>query len=133
MKETVSFIDLAPEYRVSVEEYADIRQSTPHILLDVRSVIQFNMVSLSNDNGSQKEINIPLKDLEKMSYGDIILKCFGETVVDSCICVYTLCRRGIDSVVAAKVLIEKGFMSVKNIDGGLTSWHTSIDPEFPLY
>jgi rhodanese-related sulfurtransferase len=48
--------------------------------------------------------------------------------------VYTLCRRGIDSQEAVKVLKSNGVTgTVKNIDGGLLAWSNVIDTNFPVY
>lgn len=48
--------------------------------------------------------------------------------------VYTLCRRGIDSQEAVKVLKSNGVTgTVKNIDGGLLAWSNVIDKNFPVY
>lgn len=135
MRASSSPFELSSEHRISVEEYAIIRQSTPHILLDVRSAIQFNMIAMQSEDCLQKVVNIPLKDLEVMSLEEVREKCHlgGASDSDGDRCVYSLCRRGIDSLVATRFLVEKGLTSVRNIDGGLSAWHAKVDPEFPLY
>jgi adenylyltransferase/sulfurtransferase len=47
--------------------------------------------------------------------------------------VYLLCRRGVDSVVASRLLLSHGFESVCNIKGGLVSWKETIDSNLPMY
>lgn len=47
--------------------------------------------------------------------------------------VYVMCRRGILSAAATKLLLEHGFTNVRNVRGGLTAWHYDVDQSFPLY
>ena len=132
LRAEVSPVQLSCEHRVTVDQYAAIWRSDHHILLDVRSAIQFNLISLSAENECQVVISIPLKTLETMSFEDIRLKLHYCTT-DKDKYIYTLCRRGVDSVSAAKYLLGAGFSLVKNIDGGLTSWQQAVDPDFPIY
>lgn len=44
-----------------------------------------------------------------------------------------MCRRGIASQKAVKILSEEGFENVRNIWGGLTSWSNEVDSNFPIY
>ena len=135
LEENTNDLNLTSEYRLSAKEYSIIRHSIPHILLDVRSVAQFNMISLPSDEICQHIINVPLKMLEKMSLEEIQSKLFENSCRTEKINVYVICRRGIDSVSAVKFLAEKGFSSssIKNIDGGLTSWYHDVDLDFPIY
>lgn len=48
--------------------------------------------------------------------------------------IYVLCRRGIDSVVATRKLLEQGFgPNIYSIKNGLEAWKAQIDPSFPMY
>ena len=47
--------------------------------------------------------------------------------------VFVLCRRGVSSVKATRLLVDAGFDRVRNIDGGLTQWAESVDPELAIY
>jgi adenylyltransferase/sulfurtransferase len=53
--------------------------------------------------------------------------------------VYCICRRGIFSVEAAKILhtaqatTHPRIHSVRDIAGGLTAWHEEVDESFPKY
>jgi adenylyltransferase/sulfurtransferase len=47
--------------------------------------------------------------------------------------IYVVCRRGNDSQEATKALLEAGHPMVRNIDGGLLTWTSQIDPNFPVY
>ena len=118
---------LSSEQRISCTDYDEIRKANkPHVLLDVRVTRQYEMCSLD------RSINIPLEVLkskldavEQLSNGELPIYC--------------LCRRGIASVEATKILHqskEEGkdkIHSVYNIDGGLNEWVRSVDNEFPWY
>jgi len=120
---------LSKEQRISCQDYNQLRlENKPHVLLDVRIPRQYEMCSL---DGS---VNIPLEELsskldviEQLSHGEIP--------------VYCLCRRGVASVEATRILQQSkdGNMndskihSVFNIDGGLNEWVKSVDDQFPWY
>ena len=109
-----------------------------YILLDVRNSVQFKMVNLrcieskfSDDSDEFPQYrNIPLSALQKLTKQEISsqLSLCGEEVD-----VYTICRRGNDSISAAKFLLDSGKSNVKNIVGGLNSWHHTVDSKFPFY
>jgi adenylyltransferase/sulfurtransferase len=95
-------------------------------LLDVRVRRQFEMCSLSQD-----AINVPLanlpEELERVAELSNGVKP-----------VYCLCRRGIASSEATRILVEAtkshpGIFSPKNIRGGLVAWSNEVDPSFPIY
>ncbi|KAL7530172.1 hypothetical protein ACHAXR_006722 [Thalassiosira sp. AJA248-18] len=121
--------NLSPEQNISAEQYNELRKDDqqPHILLDVRVARQYEMCSLEGS------INVPLEQLEEK------LDMVGELSKGK-LPVYCLCRRGIASAVATRIIqksIEdenaKGVHSVYNIDGGLNSWVKTVDSEFPQY
>ena len=45
----------------------------------------------------------------------------------------SIAGRGVDSRAAAAVLIKLGVARVSHVEGGLESWRTRIDPNFPAY
>jgi rhodanese-related sulfurtransferase len=47
--------------------------------------------------------------------------------------VYVVCRRGVLSSRATLVMLEQGFKNVRNVEGGLSEWHRSVDPSFIMY
>ena len=49
------------------------------------------------------------------------------------IAVYVVCRRGVLSTHATRLLLDHGWTHVRNVQGGLTQWHHGVDPAFPLY
>ena len=119
--------DLSPEQTISCIDYNTVRkEGKPHVLLDVRVTRQFEMCSLEGS------INLPLEDLssklnevEELSHGELP--------------VYCLCRRGVASAEAVKI-IQKAIddeniqiHSVYDIKGGLNSWVANVDASFPSY
>jgi adenylyltransferase and sulfurtransferase len=110
--------------QISCQEYKAVRDlGTPHILLDVRVRRQYDMCSLEG------AINIPIVSLSK-SLKEI--EAFGSKPI------YCICRRGIFSMEATRVLSDAmvhglKIHSVKNISGGLSIWATQVDTSFPAY
>lgn len=116
-----SSVELSPEHNVSCREYHNFAfcDNNPHILLDVRVKTQHKMCHLPSS------LNIPLSELNEN--------------VDSLLSqnkpIYCICRRGISSMEATRILIEKSTANhlIYNIDGGLTAWTREVDPSFPEY
>lgn len=117
---------LPAHLHISCTDYASIRdKGEPHILLDVRVRRQFDMCAL------QGAINIPLENLP----GELQLVAELSAGVKP---VYCLCRRGIASTEATRILSEAtkshpDICSPKNIRGGLIAWSDKVDPSFPKY
>ncbi|KAL1929094.1 hypothetical protein VTP01DRAFT_2153 [Rhizomucor pusillus] len=114
---------LSPEERVHVQEYYNATLANePHVLLDVRSKVQFEICSLPNS------IHIPLAELEKrIPEIDDKLKETGAKQV------YVVCRLGNDSQLAVQILQKHGIENARDIAGGLYKWATEIDDTFPIY
>lgn len=97
----------------------------PHVLLDVRAKRQFDLCALN------QAINIPLSNLvDKL---DVI-----ETLSDGTKPIYCICRRGIASAEATRILSQAilsrpKIHSVRNIRGGLAAWQQDVDNRFPKY
>jgi len=121
-------MNLPDELQVSCKAYEHVRrEGTPHVLLDVRVPRQYEMCSLDG------AVNIPLGDIEGSL--DRI-----EDLSNGTKPIYCLCRRGIASAEATRILSEiaskgdrSGIHSVRNITGGLNVWAHEIDPTFPSY
>lgn len=145
---------LQPSQRISCVEYVSevISTKTPHILLDVRSEIQFDMINLksyymqSNHKPQDTEMSPDSADqfnhLIDFSYNEInqrhiplksILESNAVSSIPATDPVFVVCRRGIDSVIATEFLSKSGFTNIRNIDGGLVSWRKYVDSEFPSY
>ena len=110
---------LPDDLSVSCQDYKTtiLDKKVPHLLLDVRVERQFDMCSLPGT------VNIPLASLS-----DRI-----DEVKSANRPIFCLCRRGIFSVEATKLLNKAGVSSVQNITGGLLSWSKEVDSNFPIY
>ena len=118
--------NLSKEHRISCQDYNLLRQTNqPHILLDVRIPRQYEMCCLN------PSINIPLDELSSKLH---VIEEYSRGELE----VYCLCRRGVASMEATRILhrykVEGGKIgAVYNIDGGLNEWVRSVDGEFPWY
>lgn len=138
---------------IDVLQYSDIvnnRSNTkqPYILIDVRQPVQYAICKLDNS------INIPLNQIN--NHIDYIKQLIQQhnnqqlnnehkehehsaiTQTTSKPIIYTLCRRGIDSIHAAELLsknsdISQYVDSICSIDGGLLAYSQHIDQTFPIY
>ena len=119
---------LTARQNVSCVQYNELRKNGhPHVLLDVRQARQYEMCSL---NGS---VNLPLDKLE--AHFDRVGQLSRSELP-----VYCICRRGIASAEATRLLQktiddgnDHGIHSVYNISGGLNSWVEMVDGDFPHY
>jgi len=87
-------------------------------LLDVREIYEVQLASLN-------AVNIPLGELSARvsELGD----------PDANREVVVLCHHGIRSATAVNFLRDKGFLSAKNLRGGIDRWSLEIDPSVPRY
>ena len=155
--------------------YRDVcLQGLPHVLIDVRSPVQFHTVSfdwyrsqvpptdaaraqlIAAVTRTARLVHVPLSDLKRtLASADapatvkslLVRKLLQQQAAVGAIGdatdarvgaaegppVYVLCRRGIDSVTAAQLLLDGGLCNVHNIEGGLTAWHAAVDEHFPIY
>jgi adenylyltransferase/sulfurtransferase len=93
------------------------------VLLDVRVARQFELCSLKG------AFNIELASLEDNVAQIVELSDRGSKSI------YCVCRRGIASAEATRILSEilPSHYSVFNIKGGLNAWVIDVDPSFPMY
>ncbi|KAH8552697.1 adenylyltransferase [Umbelopsis sp. PMI_123] len=107
--------------RIMVEGYHKyIIEDRPHLLLDVREQVQYDICHLPNS------LHIPLRQLGRR-VGEVKQAIEGRNQD-----VYVICRLGNDSQLAVKILEEHGIPS-KDIVGGLHEWSHRIDTDFPIY
>ncbi|KAF9590113.1 hypothetical protein IFM89_030861 [Coptis chinensis] len=122
---------LSESDRISSKDYkVRVSNGEPHVLVDVRPAHHFKIVSLP------KSLNVPLASLgDKLPAISLALK--EEQLTDSSssssASVYVICRRGNDSQRAVLYLHKMGFSSARDIVGGLESWASDVDPNFPTY
>jgi rhodanese-related sulfurtransferase len=87
-------------------------------LLDVRETFEYY---ISKIDGSTvipvEELLSRLDELEDKKDQEIIV----------------MCRTGIRSAQAQKMLLNNGFKNVKNLKGGINEWAREIDNSLPLY
>jgi rhodanese-related sulfurtransferase len=87
-------------------------------LLDVRETFEYY---ISKIDGSSvipvEELLSRLDELEDKKDQEIIV----------------MCRTGIRSAQAQKMLLNNGFKNVKNLKGGINEWAREIDNSLPLY
>ena len=130
---------LDDKYHVTCAEYAELRnrkaeqqEQPPILLLDVRVKEQYDLCSLG------EAINIPLETLSQ-NFDRVEKLSNGWTKS-----IFCLCRRGIASVEATKLLNDHiivnkeqpkkdAVVTVKNIKGGLDAWRMQVDKSFPQY
>jgi adenylyltransferase and sulfurtransferase len=119
---------LPDELRISVAKFSAMRDvpRRQYHLVDVRPPEQFAMCSLP------ESVNIPLDTMQ--FHGEpvqSVLDGIAKLGADSPVVV--LCRRGIESQDAVRLLHAHGVASVVDVKGGLQAWHHEIDKSFPLY
>lgn len=90
---------------ISPKEYTSDFDTRDHLLVDVRTVAEFN------EGHIEGAINIPVEELDQR---------LDELPQDETIVVY--CRSGNRSADAADMLDEAGYSSVYDIDGGVIAW-----------
>ncbi|KAI4241177.1 MAG: hypothetical protein L6R40_004713 [Gallowayella cf. fulva] len=137
--------------RIKPSEYARLINRSPYwlpadiLVIDVRPKIEYE---LGHIEGS---INWPFQDLSKKSCDaansskrrssspDPLrkrgVKWDEVNLPANMKCAFTICRRGNDSQMAAKLLKEQrtDFDFIVDIKGGLEAWRREVDPTFPNY
>ncbi len=97
------------------------RDTKVHVLLDVRPSHHFSICSIPNS------VNVPIQQIRRSSVKDL------NKILDTSMSIYTICRRGNDSQLAARILLDQGYKKVCHIEGGLEQWAADIDHDFPIY
>ncbi|KAM3570588.1 hypothetical protein VYU27_007352 [Nannochloropsis oceanica] len=138
---------LPPEHEVTCQTLASLRQAgVPLFILDVREPHQFAICSLPgavNIPFSSFPSSLPQEGLwERGGEGSLsATKEGGEQreggrdvgMLGKDLAVYVMCRRGILSREATRVLVERGWGKVWNVRGGLVKWKEEVDRDFPIY
>lgn len=124
-------LELLPQNnRISVQKLNEYRQKNdPHLLIDVRSQNEYEICHLD------QSINHPIKMFSDLNNGSG--KALIETIKSENIPnVFVICRRGNDSQIAAKKLMEGLYdinVEIHDVIGGLHAWTNQIDENFPKY
>ena len=85
-------------------------------LLDVREPWEIEIASVAG------ALSIPMRQLPARLHE-----------LDSSEAIAVLCHSGVRSAQVAGWLLDGGFASVANIDGGIDAWSTEIDSTIPRY
>lgn len=102
---------------ISVCELQGLRTGArDHVLLDVREAWELQLARLDPC------IHIPLGQVAER---------FGEIPRGVTVCV--LCRAGVRSAAAARLLVAAGFADVRNVRGGIAAWSSEVDRSVPSY
>ena len=116
---------LASAAQISPSEFVKLQQKET-LIIDVRDETQYGICSLPNS------MNIPwtghTESWLRHARDCGVLRPDGRAL-------FTLCRYGNDSQLAAKAILERApsFAQVKSIAGGLASWRREVDPQWPEY
>ena len=102
---------------VSVAEFAlEMRSDTPPRILDVRELDELAISALPG------AVHIPVGDLDGRWKE---LDPSADWVV--------LCRSGMRSATATRLMLSVGFTRVRNIVGGINAYAKSVDPSLTVY
>ncbi|CAH2083349.1 unnamed protein product [Euphydryas editha] len=127
-KEKSLSLDILPsKNRITATQLADtLKQTNKPLLVDVRSESEFDMCKLDG------AVNYPLEKLQENNL-NLLLK----EIRDCCHQVTFICRRGNDSQIAAKkvldLLEDEHKEKITDLTGGLHAWSKYVDGEFPIY
>ncbi|CAH0731192.1 unnamed protein product, partial [Brenthis ino] len=115
---------LEKDHRISAVDLSKDMKNNK--LIDVRSEYEFKMCKLEGS------VNYPLEKLHQE-----VLNVLVDKVRKSKSQVTFICRRGNDSQVAAKMVLdlieEKHRYKIKDLTGGLHAWSKYVDDDFPIY
>lgn len=125
--------------RISAKEYSKAREATgtPHVLVDVREKVQFDICHLKGS------INLPYSDISRDPEASIDM--LDSTIATNPntadrVSLYLICRYGNDSQLAANTFRDlprfrpgSKYDFMGDISGGLQAWRQSVDPNFPEY
>jgi len=114
---TAKPIALSANQEISVRElHAKVQQAQPPFILDVREPHELNIAQLPDCK------LIPLGDLpERLAELDREIE------------IHILCRSGVRSAKALKILENVGFQKLRNIKGGILAWADEIDNSLTKY
>lgn len=101
---------------IEVEDYAALRTSLPHAVLDVREPWEFELCHLPESH------HVPLGELT----GRV-----GELARDRTWIV--VCHHGVRSRAAQAWLLSQGFTRVVNLAGGIDAWARRVEPTMTQY
>jgi rhodanese-related sulfurtransferase len=96
-----------PIHRLKAMEFYEISTESPSILLDVRTLTEFNQAKLPN---------AILIDINKTDFEQRIQQLPKNEAI------YVYCTVGARSMQAAKILQKNGFEKIYHLEGGIMDW-----------
>lgn len=125
---------LGADERVDAGVYAERRKKgEKHLLVDVREKVQFEICSLEGS------VNIPFSSFPRMRVEEEEKEkpAWIPVNLPNDAPIYVVCRLGNDSQVIARRLLDagigKGGRYIGDIKGGLKSWKSDVDDDWPDY
>lgn len=111
--------------QMSVSELCDLLDNKPEqfsnwVVVDVREPWEVERASIKHQQFRHTHIpmaTIPLRHQELDKTKNILV----------------MCRTGGRSSQVANYLLQNGFTSVYNLQGGITAWSREVDPSVPTY
>uniref|UniRef100_UPI00358EDBE4 adenylyltransferase and sulfurtransferase MOCS3 isoform X3 n=1 Tax=Myxine glutinosa TaxID=7769 RepID=UPI00358EDBE4 len=129
---------LNKEERIEVQEYKELlEKGNPHLLLDVRPAVEFEICSIS------RAIHLPLEHIQTGNHQavedlrELVLQEISKLPSNNAsLPVFVICKQGNDSQKA--VLLLREFLAgeavtLMDIQGGLMAWAARVDLMFPQY
>jgi len=101
---------------IVVEDYAALRDSLPHAVLDVREAWEYEICHFPDSR------HIPLNELAQRV-----------AELDSAQTLVVVCHHGLRSRAAQAWLSSRGFARVVNLIGGIDAWARRVEPSMALY
>ncbi|KAL8708903.1 MAG: hypothetical protein Q9220_006235 [cf. Caloplaca sp. 1 TL-2023] len=130
---------LSPHQRISASDFAQLRQKNITKLVDVRPAVEYELGHIEGSYNRPLDVisqqmppdrHLPVADDTQNTTSDIR----DLDVADLQRVVFTICRHGNDSQVAAELLQQSLPRHVVcDIQGGLEAWRRDVDPSFPDY
>jgi adenylyltransferase/sulfurtransferase len=123
---------LTPEERIEAREYEELQgERRPHLLVDVRERVQFDICSIEGS------LNVPFSSFQGIRPVDAEHPSWVPATLPADAPIYVVCRLGNDSQVVARKLKESGLDKngryIGDIKGGLKSWKEQVDSFWPEY
>ena len=100
---------------ISVYELKTLMEKSEFLLLDVRNKEEVNIANIGGKNIQLTQLTYDFSKINK-----------NQTIV-------VLCHHGIRSAQAQSFLLDKGFLDVFNLEGGIDQWSLKIDQNIPRY
>lgn len=123
-------VEVDPKLNLRWKDYLEDK-SDGKLIIDVRSRAEFDLFNLSK---RYKTVNFPLDEIsktlaeEESEYSELLqgIKSGKENI-------YIMCRAGNNSTHAVKILSEKGFSKILNLQDGLHGYIQEVDKDTPYY